>query len=201
MDDQRRSCDRGGQHPPPLVSPSSPSTLAGIADPLLCGVFSFNEPDLSSQANVDPTTAANLWMTYMQPFAGQATLVGPSITNGGAPVGTAWLDQFMDECNTLGCQVDAIAGHIYASAYDPDYYKTYIADLGTRYGKPVVMTEIGVDDSSTPVEDQVALINELVPFLDGLDSVSHYAWFMAAPGFLVNADGSLTALGEAYNDA
>ncbi|TBU51359.1 glycosyl hydrolase catalytic core-domain-containing protein [Dichomitus squalens] len=160
-----------------------------------------NEPDLSSQSNVDPTTAAQLWMTYMQPFKGQATLVGPAITNGGAPLGTAWLDQFMDACNKLGCQVDAVAGHIYGSASDPDYYKTYITSLGTRYGKPVLMTEIGVSDTSTSAADQAALIDELVPFLDGLDSVSHYAWFMAAANLLVDADGSLNAVGAAYENA
>ena len=115
---------------------------------------SINEPDLSSQSNVEPATAAQLWMTYMQPFAGQATLVGPAITNGGAPMGTTWLDSFMDECNKLGCQVDAIAGHIYGSASDADYYKTYITSLGSRYpGKPLLMTEIGVSDASTAIAE------------------------------------------------
>ena len=75
------------------------------------------------------------------------------------------------------------------------------SSLASRYGRPLLMTEIGVSDASTSAAQQQALIDELVPFLDGLDSVSHYAWFMAAPGFLVNADGSLTALGEAYNNA
>lgn len=165
-------------------------------------IRSINEPDLSSQSNVEPAAAAQLWMTYMQPFAGQATLVGPAITNGGAPMGTTWLDTFMDECDKLGCQVDAIAGHIYGSASDADYYKTYITSLGSRYpGKPLLMTEIGVSDTSTSVADQTALIDTLVPFLDGLDTVTHYAWFMAAADLLVDADGSLNALGEAYENA
>ena len=82
-------------------------------------------------------------MTYMQPFAGQATLVGPAITNGGAPLGTAWLDQFMAACDKLGCTVDAIAAHIYDSATNIGYYKNYIADLGTRYKRPTLVTEFG----------------------------------------------------------
>ena len=41
----------------------------------------------------------------------------------------------------------------------------------------------------------------MVPFLDGLASVSHYAWFMTAVDNLVNADASLTALGTTYVSA
>lgn len=81
-------------------------------------------------------------MTYMQPFKGQATLVGPAITNGGPPMGTAWLDQFFSACNSLGCSVDAVAIHIYDSATNAGYYKNYITDIGTKYGKPVLVTEV-----------------------------------------------------------
>lgn len=38
----------------------------------------------------------------------------------------------------------------------------------------------------------------MVVFLDGLDSVEKYAYFMDEAGVLVNTDGSLTALGETY---
>lgn len=38
-------------------------------------LFGFNEPDIASQANLDPQTAASLWKQYMEPYAGQATLV------------------------------------------------------------------------------------------------------------------------------
>ena len=140
---------------------------------------------------------------------GQATLVGPAITNGGAPLGTAWLDQFMDECNKLGCQVDAISAHIYADPQNPQYYKDYISGLGKKYApRKVLMTEIGTTavtrrqgNTAEAVAQEVALMNELVPFLDGLDSVSHYAWFMVSPGLLVQDDGSLTTRGEAYLSA
>ncbi|KAH9916736.1 uncharacterized protein BXZ73DRAFT_53681, partial [Epithele typhae] len=158
-----------------------------------------NEPDLSSQSNVDPATAAKLWMQYMQPFAGKATLVSPAITNSGSSgQGTSWMDSFISQCNKLGCQVDAIAAHIYSDASAVDYFKSYISGL-SKYGKPVLMTEIGT--SSGSASQQAALVDELVPFLDGLDSVSHYAWFMAGPGFLVNNDGSLTSLGQTYQSA
>ncbi|KAI0700688.1 hypothetical protein C8T65DRAFT_790070, partial [Cerioporus squamosus] len=105
-------------------------------------LLGFNEPDLKEQSNIAPTDAAQLWMQHMQPFAGRATLVSPAITNGAAPaMGTGWLDQFLAACDKLGCTVDAVAAHVYGSATDTAYWKKYIADLGTRYEKPVLVTE------------------------------------------------------------
>ncbi|EIW56152.1 uncharacterized protein TRAVEDRAFT_129035, partial [Trametes versicolor FP-101664 SS1] len=155
-----------------------------------------NEPDLSSQGNTSPQDAATQWMQFMQPFAGKATLVSPAITNGAPPaMGTGWMDDFLAACDKLGCQVDAIAAHIYDSATNVAYYQSYITDLGTRYKRPVLITEFGATGS---VEQQQQFLQTMVPFLDGLESVSHYAWFMTAAGNLVNADATLSPLGTTY---
>ena len=135
----------------------------------------------------------------MQPFAGRATLVSPAITNGAPPaMGTGWMDAFLSECDKLGCRVDAIAAHIYDSATNIEYYKTYVTDLANRYKRPVLLTEFGASGS---VEQQEQFLRTFIPFLNGLGSVSHFAWFMTAVGNLVNADGSLTALGQTYVSA
>ena len=76
----------------------------------------------------------------MEPFAGKAKLCSPAITNGGAPMGTAWLDEFLVACTD--CTIDCIAFHIYDSATNVAYFKNYITDIGTRYGKPTWMTEV-----------------------------------------------------------
>ena len=137
-------------------------------------------------------------MELMQPFAGRATLVSPAITNGAPPMGTGWMDSFLSECSKLGCTVDAIAAHVYDSASNVAYYKEYITSLGTRYNKPVLITEFGASGS---VPEQQAFLKEMVPFLNGLQSVTHYAWFMTAANNLVNADASLTPLGTTYASA
>ncbi|KAH8078724.1 glycosyl hydrolase catalytic core-domain-containing protein [Cristinia sonorae] len=155
-----------------------------------------NEPDLGSQANMSPKEAAEAWMSYMEPFKGQATLVGPAITNGGAPMGTAWLDQFLSICSS--CSIDALAIHIYDSATNVGYFKNYITDIGKKYGKPVLVTEFGASGSA---QQQQAFLSEMIPFLDGLDSVTHYAYFMVSPGILVNGDSSLSPLGQTYVSA
>ena len=103
-------------------------------------IISFNEPDLSSQSNISPAAAAAAWKTYMEPFYGKATLVSPAITNGGAPMGTAWMDSFIAACT--GCHIDKIAMHIYDSATNVAYYQSYITSVGTRYGRPVMVTEV-----------------------------------------------------------
>ncbi|KAI0635389.1 glycosyl hydrolase catalytic core-domain-containing protein [Trametes polyzona] len=157
-----------------------------------------NEPDLSSQGNTSPQDAAQQWMKFMQPFKGKATLVSPAITNGAPPMGTGWMDDFLAACDKLGCQVDAIAAHIYDSATNVAYYQKYITDLGTRYKRPVLITEFGATGS---VEQQQAFLKTMIPFLNGLKSVTHYAWFMTAVGNLVNKDASLTALGKTYVSA
>lgn len=98
----------------------------------------FNEPDISSQANISPQEAVAAWKTHMQPFAGKAKLCSPAVSNG--PNGQPWLDQFMKLCN--GCTVDCIAFHIYDSATNIAYFKQYITEMGTRYGKPTWVTEV-----------------------------------------------------------
>ena len=102
--------------------------------------FSVNEPDLSSQANMSPPDAAAAWKTYMEPFYGKAILVGPAITNGGPPMGKAWLTEFLQECD--GCHVGAVAMHMYDSATNVGYYKNYISDMCTTYNLPVLVTEV-----------------------------------------------------------
>lgn len=50
----------------------------------------------------------------MEPFAGKAKLISPAITNGGAPMGVAWMKDFLQACS--GCHIDGIAMHWYDSA-------------------------------------------------------------------------------------
>jgi hypothetical protein len=86
--------------------------------------YSFNEPDHAQQAHMSPAVAAAEWKKYIQPYAGKVQLVSPAVTNGPAPMGIAWLDNFFKACQ--GCRVDAVAIHIYDSATNIQYFKNYI---------------------------------------------------------------------------
>ncbi|KAI1792239.1 hypothetical protein LXA43DRAFT_1133618 [Ganoderma leucocontextum] len=74
-------------------------------------------------------------------------------------------------------------------------YRLRHEHLGTPSGRPVLLTEIG---ASGTVAEQQAFLEKLIPFLDGLDAVTHFAWYMVTGGNLVSGDGSLTALGSTY---
>jgi hypothetical protein len=88
-------------------------------------ILGFNEPDNSGQSNMSPQQAAAAWKQYIQPYGSRAKLVSPAVTNGAAPMGLAWLDSFFAACS--GCQIDAVAIHIYDSATNIAYFKNYIS--------------------------------------------------------------------------
>jgi hypothetical protein len=74
--------------------------------------------------------ARQLWAVKHVSAAGRrggnrAKLVSPAVTNGAAPMGLAWLDSFFAACS--GCQIDAVAIHIYDSATNIAYFKNYIS--------------------------------------------------------------------------
>jgi hypothetical protein len=53
-------------------------------------VMGFNEPDHAEQANLSPAAACSAWKEYMNPIASShpdLTIIGPSVTNGPAPMG------------------------------------------------------------------------------------------------------------------
>ncbi|PSR76384.1 hypothetical protein PHLCEN_2v8480 [Hermanssonia centrifuga] len=155
-----------------------------------------NEPDLESQSNLSPAAAAALWKQFMEPFAGKAKLCSPAISNGPAPMGEAWLDEFLSACD--GCTIDCIAFTIFDSATNVDNFKSYITNMGTKYGKPTWITEFGASGST---QDQENFLEEMLPFLDNLTTVEGYAYFMAGNDILVDDSGNLLPLGQVYNTA
>ncbi|PCH42018.1 glycoside hydrolase family 128 protein [Wolfiporia cocos MD-104 SS10] len=156
-------------------------------------LFGPNEPDLDTQANLSPAEAASLWQEYMEPFAGKAKLIAPAVTNGAAPMGEAWLTDFVSACT--GCTIDGYAMHIYDSATNIAYYKEYISNFTQTFQKPVWVTEFGATGSDSDVQ---TFLGEMVTFLNDLDGVAAYAWFMVESGNLVNSDGSFTTLADTY---
>ena len=69
-------------------------------------LLAFNEPDIN---NLSPADAATAYQNYMQPYAGQFQLGAPAVTNGGAPTGLTWLDQFLGNCTS--CRIDFVPIH------------------------------------------------------------------------------------------
>jgi hypothetical protein len=70
-------------------------------------LLSFNEPDISSQANMDPNYAAQVFMEQIMPYKYQGIKVGaPAIA-----WDIDWLDTFMHALWNKGGNVDFITVH------------------------------------------------------------------------------------------
>lgn len=155
-------------------------------------LLGFNEPNLSSQANMSPSYAASLWHKLE---ATGRKLVSPAMAMGN---GIQWMDQFMAACK--GCRIDAIAIHTYESnTGGTDYWVGQFA----KYGKPVWVTEIAQPNA----HDCGSYAKTTVQSFERNSKVGRYAWFMnrgnggnLAACSLVNSDGSLTGTGYNYKN-
>lgn len=160
-------------------------------------LLSFNEPDLASQSNISPSDAAAGHKQYMNPFSGQALIGSPAITNGGGSSGLAWLQSFFDSCDG-GCKVDFITFHWYDSASNIPYFKSHINDVITLAQKngvsKVWLTEF---QGSGSAAQQSAMLDEVMPYMDSLEAMDRYAWFMCADQNLVDGT-SMSPLGTTY---
>lgn len=162
-------------------------------------VLGFNEPDLGTQADMDPQTAVQLHRQGMQDLYGKVSIGSPSITNGDSDVplmGVKWLDQFFSACGPA-CPVDFVTFHWYATA-DIEGFKQHtqsVIDLAAKHGiQRVWLTEFKPDGDQ---DAQVAFMKEAVAYLDATPAVERYAAFMASEGTMLTG-GALNTLGSAY---
>lgn len=168
---------------------------ANVATAIAAGtthVLAFNEPDLSSQSNMTVAQAVTAWNKYMQPLAGKVKLGAPAVTNGGSPMGLTWLGEFLDACT--GCTIDFVPIHWYDSATNPYYFKAYIQEAYAVAGRPIWLTEF--EGSGTQAQ-QIAMLKQVMPWLDSLSYVERYSWFGVFDQNLVTS-GAINALGEVY---
>ena len=157
----------------------------------------FNEPDLDSQANLSPSEAADAWLKYLEPYAGEVKLGSPAVTNGQkADRGLNWLSEFLDVCHN--CTIDFIAIHWYGQAGHEglNIFKEHIAKAReTAKGRPVWITEFQPQGDQT---EQANFLAKILPWLDdkGKSGVDRYAYWKV-DGFLASGN-KLTPSGAVY---
>ena len=166
-------------------------------------LLAFNEPNQCGRGGTctaDPSQIGPLVESYiklLQPHGKQARLGSPSVTNG--PDGIPWLKEFMRQCSA--CQIDFVQAHWYGGSMTD--FKAYVEKFHKDFpNKPIWITEFALD-AQQPPENQLPFLKEAMAYMDGLDYVERYAYFMAAPMNnsvgLVHDNGSLTGSGLAYN--
>jgi hypothetical protein len=166
-------------------------------------VLTFNEPDNSTQSNVPVNTAITLWPSFDNPGI---KVVSPG-TQSNANPGQAWFNDFMGRIAAdSSLRTDAIALHWYgwnagscdAKAAGLENYIKWAEGFGG--GRPIWITEWGCLNQSAPDPDTVLKFYQgALAVFARHPRIERYAWYPWADNCaLVNADGSLTALGQAY---
>jgi len=200
--------DVGTQYIPMIHRPSESTPEAWLSNvKKACekgtkAVMGFNEPDHAAQANLSPEAACSAWKQYMNPIASahpEVTIIGPSVTNGPAPMGLSWLENFHTACPDA--IVHATNIHFYDIYEDAtiDRFIAQVEKAAEIYGKPVWVTEFGLNPGSASPDQALKFLKDAMAYLDGSDKVQGYSWFMVGSGEnQLNSGSGLSALGEAY---
>lgn len=168
-------------------------------------LFGFNEPDLSSQADMPYRRALNLWHKLEDM---NLPLASPSCAY---PAGE-WMRSFMANATETCKRVDWVGVHWYGG---PNF-KSFQNDMllyHKLYGLPIVITEFAAADwGATTVEDNqyspetvLDFMKQALPWLEQQEWVAGYAWFnfqttsvFGTSSALFDAGGKLNALGRFY---
>ncbi|EST09733.1 Glycosyl hydrolase [Kalmanozyma brasiliensis GHG001] len=170
-------------------------------------LLGFNEPDISGQSNLDPTTAANLWMKEIQPWKKRGVRLGsPQIV-----YNQDWLGSFMNICRRKGCTVDFIAIHWYGSWNDLAGLQRYVRQVRARFNLPIWITEYGVTSSSGGSQRQIKQFHmDATNWLNSQSYIERTSNFGSFPvsrppdafgsrlNAMFNGDGSLRDLAHWY---
>ena len=182
------------------------------ANPQIKYLLVLNEPNLTSQANLSPQQAAQLWPQYEAVSAQTGVkIVGPAITWGTMPGyqdPVQWLDAFYSAYRAANSnhdpQIDYLAFHWY------DYGLDDQLDRLGKYRKSFWVTEFANWHSQndgaqiTTLDEQEKQMTEMVATCESRVDVFRYAWFTGrwSPDShhtsLLGAPGELTPLGTTY---
>lgn len=158
-------------------------------------LMSFNEPDLSDQANLTPAEATAGFMKYMQPYAGRASLGGPAITAGGLP----WLVEFYGNCTA--CSIDFQPIHWYDEAWNIWWFRAHLEQVWAvmNPNSRIWVTEFAGWGSA---DDQITFMETVMPWMDATYWIDRYAYFGAMDGSLietVNGVKQRSKMGRVYD--
>ncbi|KAJ7598055.1 glycosyl hydrolase catalytic core-domain-containing protein [Mycena floridula] len=153
-------------------------------------LMGFNEPDISSQGNMDPNYAATVWMNEIQPYGWKGVkLISPAIA-----WDLNWLKTFMNAVASKGGNIDMVACHWYGSWNDIAGFKKFIAAVRTQTNRKIWVTELGITSSSNPTQAQTKeFMMEAFTWMQSTGYVDRASWFGC---FLVNSPPDNYATGK-----
>jgi len=176
-------------------------------------VLGFNEPDGPRKwggGDIDPDTAAHVWLKNIAPLRERGIRVGlPACT--GSPAGTKWLDDFLKSCSkqlsgkgpTRNCTFDFVNLHWYGNF---EGLASHIGGYSATFpDKPIWITEYNLDHQDLSATQ--AFYNFSADYFDKRNVVERYSFFGAFRSDVSNVgpnaamldkDGQLTDIGAWY---
>ncbi|KAF9766099.1 hypothetical protein IL306_001501 [Fusarium sp. DS 682] len=165
-------------------------------------IFSFNEPDIGSQADMTPAKAAQAHVKWLNSYADKALIGAPAISNSGLPgEGVEWLKSWVSECDKLDekCHYDFCNVHWYSEV---EYGNTLFDHLKASHeacgGKPIWLTEFAPKGSDEAIANW---LKDAIPKLEALDYLDAYAYFKVEVGMLMTSKTQLSSYGSIYASA
>ncbi|RYP02286.1 hypothetical protein DL764_005852 [Monosporascus ibericus] len=183
-------------------------------------LFTFNEPDGTTDSGgsaITPREAAEAYIEQIVPLRERFRVSHPSVT--GSERGLEWLREFDSACREIdpenGCPTDFVVAHWYGGLEGLTWWLEELVDLYVSgdYGfeseddLELWIKELGIPGA--PAEANQVMMEQTLPYLDGLNYVAKYAWFgtfrpqqaneWTGEGVaLFQDDGGLTAIGALY---
>jgi hypothetical protein len=164
-------------------------------------ILGFNEPDMTSQADMSASQAAGYYKTYITPYSGKAKLISPAVTSSTtAGLGLSWFKEFMSDCSS--CGISGLAVHWYGNTADE--FKSFVQQAistATIYGlSEVWVTEFALNSDAGGVADAATtatFLQTVLPWLDAQTNVTRYSYFMCAENYLLT-NNALNQAGHTY---
>ncbi|KAK0547077.1 hypothetical protein OC846_005006 [Tilletia horrida] len=140
-------------------------------------IIAQNEPDVKSQSNVDPYTAASDWIQQLGPYQKK----GVKVTTPQIVYDVNWMSTFMNQLEKKGYKPDIIALHWYGGSNQIDSFKAYIQKVHNKWPNlPIWITEMGVTRTGAGSQSQVLNFQrEVMNFVDNSGYVKRVAWIGA----------------------
>jgi len=137
-------------------------------------ILGFNEPNQADQADMTPQEAAAAWLEVMERYPDR-TLVSPAT----AGINIPWMDEFMAECELLGCRIDYLATHDYSKDRNATKTINRLREYSERYGGlKIWFTEFAVRNDHDEA-DTIQFIEDLLPLLEHSEFIHKYSWFLS----------------------
>jgi len=171
-------------------------------------ILTFNEPDMTSQSNMQASTAAAVWSKVVNiARANNLQIVAPCMATYSDNLGRKWMRDWDNYCKAYygsSCEFEYTCLHTYAYPNNYDWAKNEVNLMASDWGKKVWLTEFACPTwENCPVSSQTQLVQGYVPWLESNSNVFRYSWFLGrsgGPSALFNSgqQNGLTAVGKAY---